>query len=237
MALCAVAALALLGGGTAGVLAATSDGKPRVVTAVADSTAAAVSTAPGRAPTAAAGLGVQLPDDATRGRTQPGRASAPHAAPTTDAPAAAAADRPAPPPAATPAATVTTRIVTETREIPYRTRLVRDPSLPRGRKREQSPGVPGQETLRYQVTYVGGRQTGRRLLDATVTRQPQDRVVAIGVRRAGPGTPWCGDEAGPCIPTGRSGQCERLEDLDIEGSITLLDEDLQPFRGSDVVCG
>jgi hypothetical protein len=61
---------------------------------------------------------------------------------------------------------------------------VRDRNLARGDHRVEAPGVNGEETLRFRVTYVDGRQTDRRLLKRVVTRQPQHRVVAFGT---GPG--------------------------------------------------
>ncbi|WP_306204267.1 G5 domain-containing protein [Actinoplanes sp. RD1] len=87
-------------------------------------------------------------------------------------------------------ATTGTRTEQVTETIPFRTKLVRDPSLPRGTKRVQSQGVPGERVLRYDVTYVDGRETGRRLTGSTVTREPQPRVIAYGNSR------WNGDQGG-----------------------------------------
>jgi uncharacterized protein YabE (DUF348 family) len=72
---------------------------------------------------------------------------------------------------------------TETERIPYRTRVVRDPSMPRGSRAERTAGVPGERTLRYEVTTVDGKRTGRRLVGSAVTRAPVTRVVAAGTRR------------------------------------------------------
>jgi hypothetical protein len=103
-------------------------------------------------------------------------------------------------PAAQPA--ITTRTETVTREIPYASRIVRDPGLPRGSKRVQTPGVAGEETLRYLVTLTGGRPTARRLIGSTVTRQPQPEVVAVG-----DGTDPCGADLDLCVPIGRDPWC------------------------------
>ncbi|MGK5679182.1 G5 domain-containing protein [Actinoplanes sp. URMC 104] len=78
---------------------------------------------------------------------------------------------------------VTTRIETETRALPYQTRLVRDPLLPRGFRKVRTAGAPGEQTLRYLVTLVDGRQTDRKLLGTSVTRQPRPRVIVIGTGR------------------------------------------------------
>jgi len=118
------------------------------------------------------------------------------------------------PSAAVPTApAVTTRTVSETRPLPYQTQLVRDPSLPRGTRSVQEPGVVGEQTLRYVVTYTSGRETGRRLLDTTVTRQPQQRVVAFGARRGLGAGRWhdrpreCGLVDDACVPISRSALC------------------------------
>jgi hypothetical protein len=76
----------------------------------------------------------------------------------------------------------TTQTVIETRPIPYQTLLVRDPSLRRGDKQLLAEGIPGLETLRYLVTYAGGEETGRWLIDSTVSREPQHQLIASGSR-------------------------------------------------------
>jgi hypothetical protein len=112
---------------------------------------------------------------------------------------------------------VITRTESERRPIPFRTRLVLDPSLPRGSRRIQAQGVPGEELRRWAVTLTDGRPTARRLIDALVTRAPQQRVVAFGTRR--------GDDCrdGRCGPMWRTAGGERrTEDLlsieDLKGS-------------------
>jgi hypothetical protein len=225
MAAGASALLVAIGGGTAAVAALTDD-KPTVVRAVGQGTD--VPAAPAGAvgataekqpagpvdaepPAADTGLGAQpaeagdtrISAEANRTATREPRRD------TAAAPAAAAAPVPAAPaaPAAAPAGpVVTTQTVTEKRAIPYRTRLVRDPQLARGRKRIQTPGALGEETLRYLVTYSGGRQTDRRLVDAQVTKQPQHRVVAFGTQR-GRGGKKCGPGIGNCLPIGRGAVC------------------------------
>ncbi|WP_250027688.1 G5 domain-containing protein [Paractinoplanes maris] len=78
---------------------------------------------------------------------------------------------------------VTTRTDYEKREVPFQTQFVRDPSLPRGFRKVRVAGVPGEETLRYLVTVTGGQETERKLMDITVTREPQHRVIVFGSRR------------------------------------------------------
>jgi hypothetical protein len=125
---------------------------------------------------------------------------------------------------------VITRVtVSETRPIPYRTRVVGDPSLPRGSRRVETPGIPGEQTLRWLVTRTDGKETSRRLIDTTVTEEPQHEVVAFGSPRRG----WrlhhmreCGPGMDPCLPVGRSA-CPDQDGAE-ESAVTVLDEDLAP---------
>jgi G5 domain len=142
-----------------------------------------------------------------------------------------AATQQAPAKAAAPA--ITTSTVTETRPIPYRTRLVRDPSLPRGSRRVETPGVPGEQTLRWLVTRIDGKETGRRLIDTTITRQPQHQVIAFGSQGRGGGHRHmreCEPGLHPCLPLGRSACPDqaRAEESAVQlgGSLTVLDKDL-----------
>jgi len=108
----------------------------------------------------------------------------PVAPPSTSAPQTSAAptttEAPAAPPTTVAAPVVTTRTVSETRRIPHKVREVPDPELTAGDRRVQTPGVDGEKTLRYLVTYTDGKQTARRLLGAEVTRPARDEVVGRG---------------------------------------------------------
>jgi hypothetical protein len=130
---------------------------------------------------------------------------------------------------------VTTRTDVETRPIPFRTRVVRDDTLPRGVRKVQAPGTPGEELVRYLVTLVDGKPNGRRVLDSTVTRPPQQRVVVFGMQEDSSCT------LNICVPLGRtacpgddSGQpgtgTEPAKDPAAEsGSLVITDEDLALF--------
>ncbi|MEU4687482.1 G5 domain-containing protein [Actinoplanes sp. NPDC023714] len=170
--------------------------------------------APPRPPaTAADQLGRARVDDERADRTgpRPSRAAgeataertAPHRAAT---PGGSAKDR-APATQAQPV--VTTRTDVETREIPYDTQVIRDPSLPRGTRKIESPGASGEETLRYLVTLTNGKQTARILIGSEVTRAPEPRIVVFGARRK-----WDRDCEGAlrvCVPLGRSAVCPEAE--------------------------
>lgn len=96
--------------------------------------------------------------------------------------------------------------VSDVQEIPFETRTVEDPSMPRGATRVWTEGEPGVRTRRYAVTTVDGHETGRRLLDDTVTKQPVTQVVAVGTMPdpddgCSPGYDGCdpGDPSGPGV--------------------------------------
>ncbi|WP_412737438.1 G5 domain-containing protein [Krasilnikovia sp. MM14-A1259] len=103
--------------------------------------------------------------------------------------------------------TVRMRTVTERRIIPFRTRFVRDRSLPRGHVRERRAGMAGLRSLRFLVTFVAGRETHRRLLEAAVTRQPRDRIIAVGSRGHGGHKQCRRVESVICIPAPRQTPC------------------------------
>jgi surface rod structure-forming protein G len=107
---------------------------------------------------------------------------------------------------------ITTRIEVETRSIPFRARVIRDPALPRGTKDVQAEGAPGVRSLRYLITLTDGRRTGRRLLDTTVTKRPEQRVIAIGVgpdqdQDSDQGGDDIGDDRWDCAPGGPDDLC------------------------------
>ncbi|WP_436526437.1 G5 domain-containing protein [Actinoplanes sp. HUAS TT8] len=93
---------------------------------------------------------------------------------------------------------VTTRTDVETQPIPFRTRVIRDITLPQGYRQVRTPGAPGERTIRYLVTLVDGKPSGRRVLDTTVTRPPQQRVVVFGMQED------CDGELDLCVPLART---------------------------------
>jgi hypothetical protein len=161
--------------------------------------AAAVGGAAADADAAEIAVGRRTSDQADRtGTREPRRPVSPDVPPAT-------AQAPVP---AAPQPEVTTQTVTETRAIPYRTRLIRDPGMRRGERRVQTPGVAGEKRVRYVVTYTDGQETGRRLVDSVVVRKPQHRVVAVGTRRGQGNLGSVECRTGPCISIGRKASCD-----------------------------
>ncbi|WP_430780855.1 G5 domain-containing protein [Actinoplanes sp. G11-F43] len=127
---------------------------------------------------------------------------------------------------------VTTRTDVETRAVPFDTEVVRDSSMPRGTRRIEVDGRAGEETLRYLVTLTDGRQTARRLLTSSITKEPQNRVVAVGSRRHLGFDPECDRALHLCLPWGRSAPCpdetkgETKGEPTVLGRVLISDEDL-----------
>ncbi len=261
MATAGLGVLALVAGTAGGIAALTSEDTRVVATVgqgspVVDLPAAEVPLQP---PAGATGLGpgavghAQAEQEADETRSAPGEADrtatrAPRRSTSVDrrtSPGGAAGPvtgkAPAvPQDAGAPAAPqVRVEQVSETEAIPFRTRLIRDPSLPPGSREIDTPGVPGERLLRYEVTYTGDRETSRRLLDSTVTREPQDRIVAFGNRGRGD-RPGRGQHSGgrghrecrllgSCVRMGREAVCTKgdkahaREESIIDGDLSLLD--------------
>lgn len=241
--------LALVAGTAGGVAALTGADPARPVTAVKQEAVVAAPLEVPALPSAAPGEGSvgnaadvdMIPVDenrsgpgeadrtATRGPRHTEAPVAP-APPATKPTAAAAAD----PSAAGPAVRI--EQVSETQTIPFRTMLVRDPSLPPGSKRVQTRGVPGERVLHYEVTYTGTKETSRRLIDSTVTREPTHRVIAFGNRRGDGGHdhhggPGCGRGDRECTPVGRSAMCSDETKPEEEN---LLDQHLGLLSSADL---
>lgn len=135
---------------------------------------------------------------------QAGLEPAPSEAPPTSASPEASAQ------VTTPAADVatTTRTVTETKRIAFRTRTVKDSSLAKGVKATRTKGVAGVRTLTYEVTFTGGKQTARKLISQAVTKEPVTKVVAVGTKAAEPGGGGCDPNySGECVPIASDVDC------------------------------
>ncbi|GAA3745136.1 hypothetical protein GCM10022225_30880 [Plantactinospora mayteni] len=103
----------------------------------------------------------------------------------------------------TPTPTVEKRRVTETRSIPFGERTVQDSSLAKGKRKVRTAGVKGSKTLTYEVTYVNGEQTGKKLVDEVVTRRPVTQVVAVGTKE----TRRCDPNYSGCVPIASDVDC------------------------------
>lgn len=236
MAAGAGALLMAIGGGVAGIAALTQDGaKPRIVTAVGDAAVPGAATPQGPQPEPLLRNPVAVPGRTSAEADRSGSRNPVRGPVPLDARSSAKAE-PSPVTAAVAAApstqsVITTRTETETREVPFGTRTVRDPGLPSGSQQVRTPGVAGEETLRYLVTLTDGKPIDRRLVDSTVTRPPQQEVIAVGDK-----TDRCGAALDFCVPIGRDATCghhRRGESGEVEesGQVNVSGNDLGLLSG------
>ncbi len=110
-------------------------------------------------------------------------------------------------PSPTPAAEI--RTVTETVEIPFERVTRDDPTLASGKSVVSTKGVAGAKTLTYEVTLVGGVETGRKLVNEVVTKAPVAEVTRVGTKPASKPKPSCDPNyTGACVPIASDVDCE-----------------------------
>ena len=100
---------------------------------------------------------------------------------------------------------VVTERVTETKAIPFSTRRVNDPNLPKGQTVVRTAGRNGVRTLTYDVTTTDGVQTSKTLVSDVVTTQPVTKVVAVGTKVTS--QPKCDPNYTPCVPIASDVDC------------------------------
>ncbi len=79
---------------------------------------------------------------------------------------------------------VESRDVTAVQPIAYRTVTKKDASLSTGKTSVKQAGQNGEKTIVTRQTLVDGKVTGSKVISEKVTRQPVDRVVAVGTKTA-----------------------------------------------------
>ena len=81
-------------------------------------------------------------------------------------------------------AVVTTKEVTKTEEVAFRTREVENALLAEGVRRVKTAGQKGVRTIVETVTYTDGKETGREVKSNTITTPAVDEVVEVGTKKA-----------------------------------------------------
>ena len=80
-----------------------------------------------------------------------------------------------------------------TMALPHETIRCSDGSLPEGTEKVITPGTDGQVLVEAAVTYVGGVETGRKILGRQVVTQPAREIIAVGTAAPAP------EKTGPVI--------------------------------------
>jgi hypothetical protein len=70
-----------------------------------------------------------------------------------------------------------------TRPIPYETVEVDDPTAYEGVETVVKPGRVGQKVTTYSITFVDGKEAGRKELGTEVTREPVTEKVKMGTKK------------------------------------------------------
>ncbi|WDZ86957.1 G5 domain-containing protein [Micromonospora cathayae] len=167
---------------------------------------------------------------------RPGASPAVDGQPEWAGPAAAPAGPSSPPPAGGspspgPSGEVETKRVRETARIPFPVQTVEDATVPDGQQVIRTRGVTGQKTLTYEVTYVDGEPTGKRLVDSVVTRVPVTQIVAVGTSR----TAECDPNYSGCVPVAEDVDCAGRGDGPtwITGTVKVTGEDVYNLDRND----
>ena len=79
-------------------------------------------------------------------------------------------------------------VVTSTEVVPFKTITQNDATLPKGQTKVVQIGVNGERTTLTEVTTVDGKQTSR-ILENTITKQPVNKVIAVGTKEEAVPTP------------------------------------------------
>jgi hypothetical protein len=104
--------------------------------------------------------------------------------------------------------TIEKQTITETQEIPFKTKTVEDSSLAKGTREVRTKGVPGVKTLTYEVTLTNSVETSRELVRAEITQKPVTQVVAIGTKEEPQQEPSCDPNySGACVPIASDVDC------------------------------
>ena len=79
-------------------------------------------------------------------------------------------------------------VITSTEVIPFETITQNDATLPKGQTKVVQDGANGERTTLTEVTTVDGKQTSR-ILENTITKQPVNKVIAVGTKEEAAPTP------------------------------------------------
>ena len=76
------------------------------------------------------------------------------------------------------------RTITLEDTIPYQEETVQDSSLAAGEKEVRTQGEDGRKVIKYRVNFVDGVEVSRELISEETTREPVNRVVAVGSKKS-----------------------------------------------------
>lgn len=77
---------------------------------------------------------------------------------------------------------ITFETVVETETLEYETTYENDSSLTKGEEQVSQNGENGEKEVSYKVTYVDGTEESREAIEEKVTKEPVNKVVAVGTK-------------------------------------------------------
>lgn len=101
--------------------------------------------------------------------------------------------------------------ITETEEIEYETQTEYSGDMYAGESRVSQDGVNGEKDLTYEVTYVDGKESERKLVSEKVTKEPVPQIVVEGTKQQETSEPGGGDGSGRTIVS-------KVKNYDCDGS-------------------
>ena len=76
------------------------------------------------------------------------------------------------------------RTVTLEEAISYTEKTIQDSSLANGEKEVRTPGEDGRKVLKYRIQFVDGVEVSRELESEVITKEPVEKVVAVGSKKS-----------------------------------------------------
>jgi resuscitation-promoting factor RpfB len=101
----------------------------------------------------------------------------------------------------------TKKTTTETADIAFTKASVDDGNLANGKAEVRTAGVNGVKTLTYEVTYVDGTETEKKLLKEEVTTAPVTEVTAVGTYVYVAPKSSCDSNYSGCVPIASDVDC------------------------------
>ncbi|MFB6720168.1 G5 domain-containing protein [Kribbella sp. NPDC056345] len=157
-------------------------------------------------------------------------------APTSEPPAPKAEPTPKTPPTPKSVVPTTTRTVVEYQVIPFKKKTVTDSELPKGTKEIRTAGANGSRKLTYAVTYLGGKQTGRKLVRQEVAKQPRSQVTAVGTKVEEEVESGCDPNYSGCVPIASDVDCSGGSGNGpeyVDGPVTVTGSDIYRLDSDD----
>lgn len=74
------------------------------------------------------------------------------------------------------------KIVEEMVEIPYETIEKEDKTLDKGERVIEQSGIPGEKSVTFNVTYIGGEERYREITDEKIVAEPVNEIVRVGTK-------------------------------------------------------